>query len=154
MLSSHRFRTDRATPAAGIFSSPGPLAPSASLTQSPPQAGEIDTERLARRGNPVPLLPLRSAALLGAAVFLDMGLHCLFGVASRMNHMSHRGMSMVCRCFVASSLVMLGGFIVMPRRMREVFRNFFVMSCGLLRHEIFSGLNGGSPDLIVQRRRS
>jgi hypothetical protein len=29
-----------------------------------------------------------------------------------------------------------------------------VMSCGLLRHEIFSGLNGGSPDLIVQRRRS
>jgi hypothetical protein len=29
--------------------------------------------------------------------------------------------SMVCRCFMASSLVMLGGFLVMMRRMREVF---------------------------------
>jgi hypothetical protein len=85
----------------------------------------------------LPPLPLRSAAMLGATVFLDMGLHCLFSVASRMNHMSHRGVRMVCRCFVASSLVMLGGFLVMVRRMREVFRNFFAMSCSLLRHEIF-----------------
>jgi hypothetical protein len=35
--------------------------------------------------------------------------------------MSHRGVSMVCRCFMASSFVMLGGFLVMMRRMREVF---------------------------------
>ena len=59
--------------------------------------------------------------MLGTIVFLDMGLHSLFSVASRMNHMSHRGVSMVCRCFMASSLVMLGGFVVMMRRMREVF---------------------------------
>jgi hypothetical protein len=35
--------------------------------------------------------------------------------------MAHRDWSMVCRCFVAPSLVMLGGFLVMMRRMRKVF---------------------------------
>jgi hypothetical protein len=79
------------------------------LTQSPPQAGEIDME-----------CSLRSAAMLGAIMFLNMGLHCLFGVAPRMNHMSHRGVSMVCRCFMASGFVMLGGFLVMKRRMLQV----------------------------------
>jgi hypothetical protein len=83
--------------------------------------GEIDSAREA--GDPLAPASLRSAALLGTrtTVLLDMGLHCLFGVASSMNHMSHRGVSMVRRCFVASSLVMLGGFLVMMRRMREVF---------------------------------
>jgi hypothetical protein len=42
-------------------------------------------------------------------------------MALRMNHMSHRSVSMMCRCFMASSLVMLGGFLVMMRRMREMF---------------------------------
>jgi hypothetical protein len=59
--------------------------------------------------------------MLGATVFLDMRLHCLFGVTLRMNHMAHRSVSMMCRCFMASGLVMLGGFLVMMRRMREVF---------------------------------
>jgi hypothetical protein len=59
--------------------------------------------------------------MLGTTVFLDMGLHCLFGMTLRMNHMSHRGVRMVCRCFVAPSLVMLGGFLMMMRRMRKVF---------------------------------
>jgi hypothetical protein len=54
-------------------------------------------------------------------VFLDVSLHCVFGVASRMNHMPHRGVSMVCRCLVVPSLMMLGGFRVMMRRVREVF---------------------------------
>jgi hypothetical protein len=31
--------------------------------------------------------------------------------------------------------VMLGGFLVMMRRVREVFRHFLVMSCRLLRHD-------------------
>jgi hypothetical protein len=54
-------------------------------------------------------------------VLLDVGLHCLFGVASSVNHMASRDVSMVCRCFVVSSLVMLGGFLVMTRCMRKVF---------------------------------
>jgi hypothetical protein len=60
--------------------------------------------------------------LLGtvAIVLLNMGLHRLFGVASSVNYVAHRDVSMVCRGFVASTLVMLGGFLVMTRRMRKV----------------------------------
>jgi hypothetical protein len=72
-------------------------------------------------------------------MLLHMGPHCLFGVASGINEVPGRDMSMVRRCFVASSFVMLGGFLVVTRRMREMLRNFFVVSYGLLRHEIFSG---------------
>ena len=79
--------------------------------------------------------------MLGAVtiVLLDMGLHCLFGMASRANYMAHRHVSMMCRGFVASSLVMLGGFLVMRRRMLQVLCNLFVVSCSLLGHEILSG---------------
>jgi hypothetical protein len=90
------------------------------LTQSPPQAGEIDRNG-SRHAIPLPLLPLRSAAMLGTIVFLDMGLHCLFSVTLRMNHMAHRSVSMVCRCFMASSFVVLGSFLMMKRRMLQVF---------------------------------
>jgi hypothetical protein len=98
--------------------------------------GEIDTEAREAIG----LLPLGSAALLGTrtTVLLDMGLHCLFGMASSMKYMAHRDVSMVCRGFVVSSLVMFGGFLMMKRRMLQVFCNLFVVSCSLLRHENFS----------------
>jgi hypothetical protein len=81
-----------------------------------------------------------SAALLGtvAIVLRDMGLHCLFGVVSSVKYMAHRYVSMVCRGFVASSLVMFGGFLMMKRRMLQVFCDLFVVSCSLLRHENFS----------------
>jgi hypothetical protein len=64
-----------------------------------------------------------SAALFGTGttVFVDMGLHCLFGVASGVNYVARRDVSVVCRCFVAPSLVMLGSFLMMMRSMREVF---------------------------------
>jgi hypothetical protein len=58
--------------------------------------------------------------MLGTIVFLDMGLHCLFGVTLRMNHMAHRSVSMVCRCFVVPGLVVLGSFLMMKRRMLQV----------------------------------
>jgi hypothetical protein len=60
--------------------------------------------------------------LLGArtTVLLDMGPHCLFGVASGIDEVPGRDMSMVRRCFVASSLVMLGGFLVVTRCIREM----------------------------------
>ena len=87
------------------------------------------------------IFALGSAALLStvAIVLRDMGLHCLFGVAPSVDYMAHRDVSMVCRGFVVSSFVMLGGFLMMKRRMLQVFCNLLVVSCGLLRHGIFSG---------------
>jgi hypothetical protein len=79
----------------------------------------------------------------------DMGLHCLFGVASSLDYMAHRDVSMVCRGFVVSSLVMLGGFLMMKRRMLQVFCDLLVMSCGLLRHAIFLRLNDRLPDRLI-----
>jgi hypothetical protein len=57
----------------------------------------------------------------GATVLLNMGLHCLFGLASGMNQMAHSDVSMVSRCFVAASLMMFGSFLMMMRRIRKVF---------------------------------
>ena len=76
---------------------------------------------------------------MAGVVFRDMGLHCFFGVASSVNYMARRDMRMMCRGFVVSSLVMLGCFLVMKRRMLQVFCNLFVVSCCFLRHEDFSG---------------
>jgi hypothetical protein len=50
-----------------------------------------------------------------------MGLHCLFRVPSAMYHMAPRGVSMVCRLFVMSGVVMLSGFPVVVGGMREMF---------------------------------
>jgi hypothetical protein len=72
-------------------------------------------------------------------VLLDVGLHCLSGVVSSVNYMAHRDVGMMCRGFVAPSFVVLRGFLVMRRRMLQVLRDMFVVSCSLLRHEIFSG---------------
>jgi hypothetical protein len=63
----------------------------------------------------------------GTTVLLDMGLH-RFGVASGMNYVTHRDVSMVCCCFVASRLMMLGSFLVMTSRMRKVLK----LVCGVL----------------------
>jgi len=53
-------------------------------------------------------------------VLLGMGLHCIVSVASGMNHVAARGVSMVCCLFVVTSLMMFGGFPVMTRGMHEV----------------------------------
>ena len=71
-----------------------------------------------------------------AIVLLDMGFHRLFGVAAGMNDVTGRHVSMVCRSFVVSSLMMFGSFFMMTSRMGKVFRHFLVVSCRLLRHEI------------------
>ena len=49
---------------------------------------------------------------LWRAVLLNAGLHCLclFSMASSMNCIAAVGVSRVCRGFVASSLVMFGGY--------------------------------------------
>ncbi len=55
------------------------------------------------------------------AVLLDVGLHCLLSIASGMNRVATRDVSMVCRRFMVASRVMLSGFSVVMRRLREVF---------------------------------
>ena len=67
-----------------------------------------------------------------------MGLNCLFSVPSGMNHVGPRGVSVVCRLFVMSRVVMLGGFPVVAGGMRQMFRGFLVVLRSFLRHMIFS----------------
>jgi len=54
-------------------------------------------------------------------VLLGMSLDSLFCVSSGVNYVAPRGMSMVCRLFVMSSIVVLGGLVVMTRGMLEMF---------------------------------
>jgi len=50
-----------------------------------------------------------------------MGLNCLFSVPSGKNHVGPRGVSVVCRLFVMSRVVMLGRFPVVASGMRKMF---------------------------------
>jgi len=53
-------------------------------------------------------------------VLLSMSFDRVFSVASSMNHVATSGVSMVCRLFMVSSLVMLSGFAMVTRGMRKV----------------------------------
>jgi hypothetical protein len=72
------------------------------------------------------------------AVLLDVGLHGLFSVLSRVNNMASRSMSMVRSQCVFSGIVMLGSFAVVPGGMSEMFCCLLVKFSGFLRHMIFS----------------
>ena len=54
-------------------------------------------------------------------MLFGVSLHCFFSVSSGMNHVAPRGVSMVCRLFVMSGLVMLGCFPVVASGMRQMF---------------------------------
>ena len=54
-------------------------------------------------------------------MLLRVSLHCLFSMPSGMNHVAPCGVSMVCRLFVMSGVVMLGGFPVVVGGMRKMF---------------------------------
>ena len=54
------------------------------------------------------------------AMLLSMSFDCVLGVASCMNHVATRRVGMVCRLFVMTRLVMLGGFRVVTGGMRKV----------------------------------
>jgi hypothetical protein len=55
------------------------------------------------------------------AVLFGMRLHGLFGMPSAMNYVAPRGVSVVCRLFVMSGIVVLGGLLVVTGGMLEVF---------------------------------
>jgi len=55
------------------------------------------------------------------AVLFGMKLYRLFSMPSAMNYVAPRGVSVVCRLFVVSGIVLLGGLFVVVGRMLKVF---------------------------------
>ena len=55
------------------------------------------------------------------AVLFGMSLHGLFSMPSAMNYVTSRGVSVVCRLFVMSGIVVFGGLLVVMGGMLEVF---------------------------------
>ena len=55
------------------------------------------------------------------AVLFGMSLHGLFSMSSAMNYVARRGVSVVCRLFVMSGIVVFGGLLVVMGGMLEVF---------------------------------
>ena len=55
------------------------------------------------------------------AVRFQMGFHRLFSVSSAVNYVAPCDVSMVCRLFVTSGLVMLSRFAVVVGGMRQMF---------------------------------
>jgi hypothetical protein len=60
-------------------------------------------------------------AQLFLAVLLHVSLHCLFSMPSAMNYVAPRGVSVVCRLFVMSGIVVLGGFLMVTGGMLKMF---------------------------------
>ena len=71
------------------------------------------------------------------AVLFGVSYHSVFGVLSGTNYVAPRGVSMVCRLFVLSGIVMFGSFPVVTSGVRQMFRRLLVMLCGFLRHRSF-----------------
>jgi hypothetical protein len=61
------------------------------------------------------------ACTLFFAVLFGVSHHRVFGVLSSVNHVAPCGVSMVCRLFMMSSVVMFGGFAVVASGMRQMF---------------------------------
>jgi hypothetical protein len=57
---------------------------------------------------------------LSLAVLIAMSLYGIIRVASGVNYVTGRSVSMVCRLFMVSGLMMLGGFHVVMRGMRKM----------------------------------
>jgi hypothetical protein len=55
------------------------------------------------------------------AVLFGMSLHGLFSMPPAMNYVAPRGVSVMCRLFVMSGIVVFGGFLVVTGGMLEVF---------------------------------
>jgi len=62
-----------------------------------------------------------AAPELFLAMLLSMSLHGLFSMPSAMNYVAPRGVSVVCRLFVMSGIVVLGSLLVVTGSMLEVF---------------------------------
>ena len=88
----------------------------AEMTGCPPRKNLRTTPPARRR---VDRLVLPPGLLL--AVLFGMSLHGLFSMPSAMNYVAPRGVSMVCRLFVVSGIVVFGGLLVVTGGMFEMF---------------------------------
>ena len=70
------------------------------------------------------------------AVLLAVGSHCFLGVPAGMNGVGPRGMRMVRRLLVVSTLVMLCRFLVVSGSVGVVLRSLPVMLSCFLRHRM------------------
>jgi hypothetical protein len=88
------------------------------------------------------------------AVLRDMRFCGLLSMASRVECVAHCRMSMMGRFFVMSGVVMFGGFVVVPRDMRSVFRCLAVMFRSLFRHGVSYPVLLGVPPTHANAPRS
>jgi hypothetical protein len=75
---------------------------------------------LAQGTEKIPVIDTGRVFGLFRAVLFAMGLHGVIRVAPGMNNVTPCGMSMVCRLFMVSRLMMLGGFRMMTGGVRKV----------------------------------
>jgi hypothetical protein len=70
-------------------------------------------------------------------VFVHVGLGCFVGVVPGVKSVPARSVRMVRCLLVMSALMVLGGFVVVTRGMRMVFRRLLVVLDCFLRHGVF-----------------
>jgi hypothetical protein len=73
-------------------------------------------------------------AKLFLPVFLGVSFHRLLGMSARVNGVRPRGVSMVRRLLVVSTLVMLGRLSMVAGGVCQMFRGLLVVFYGFLRH--------------------
>ncbi len=76
------------------------------------------------------------SGLLLLAVMFSVGLCCFLRMMPSMHMMGPRNVRVMCRLFVLTGLMMLGSFLVMPRRVLVMFGGLPVMFSSLLGHAI------------------
>jgi len=76
------------------------------------------------------------SGLLLLAVMFSVGLCCFLRMMPSMHMMGTRNVRVMCRLFVLTGLMMLGSFLVMPRRVLVMFGGLPVMFSSLLGHAI------------------
>ena len=91
-----------------------------------------------RGTTPDPRRPYGGRAQLFLAVLRSMSLHRLFSMPSGMDYVTPRSMSVVCRLFVMSSTMVLGGFLVVVGGVLKMFGCLRVVLSSFLRHGICS----------------
>ena len=67
-------------------------------------------------------------------MLLGVSLHCFLGVPAGVNDVRPRGVRVVCRLLVMSTLVMLGRLTMVAGGVCEMLRGLLVVFCSFLRH--------------------
>jgi hypothetical protein len=93
------------------------VCPPATTPKATHQGGRLCWLKGRKKG---PVIGTRRVLELFATMLFAMGLHGIIRVGSGTNNVTPCGMSMVCRLFMVSRLMMLGGFRMMTGGVRKV----------------------------------